>query len=107
MPSLSEYVNVYNTALEVLRVKGYRVWFDKEADMYCAEKDGWDFMADGPISLLGLVAIYEHQNPSTYRDYWWRQEGPLEFNKLPSEAPDCIPLGVKSSEGGADDPGST
>lgn len=40
MPALSEYTNVYNTALNVLDKKGFRTWYDDEVDMFFAEKDG-------------------------------------------------------------------
>jgi hypothetical protein len=33
MPALSEYSNVYNTALAVLREKGFQIWYDKERKM--------------------------------------------------------------------------
>jgi hypothetical protein len=83
MPALSEYSNVYNTALAVLREKGFQIWYDKETDTYCAEKDGWDFYADGPCALLGLVAIYEHQRPATYSEYWWKRDTPQLYGNLP------------------------
>ncbi|WP_200753103.1 hypothetical protein ACI703_11190 [Isoptericola jiangsuensis] len=47
----------------------------EETETYCAEKDGWDFMADSPCSLLGIISIYEFKNPSRYEEYWWRDEG--------------------------------
>ena len=76
MSSLSEYSNVYNTALLILQKKGFRVWYDKEIKVYCAEKEGWDFMADTPCGLLGVVSIYEFKKPEKYEEYWWRVEGP-------------------------------
>lgn len=75
MPALSEFSNVTNTAINVMIEKGYRVWFMKETETYCAEKDGWDFMADSPCSLLGIISIYEFKKPSRYEEYWWREEG--------------------------------
>lgn len=62
MPALSEYTNVYNTALNILDKKGFSTWYDDEIDMFCAEKDGWDFMAESPCALLGVVSIYEYKN---------------------------------------------
>jgi hypothetical protein len=88
MPALGEYANVYNSALEVLRQKGYRIWKNERADMFCAEKDGWDFMADGAVALLGLVAMYEFHGPEAYSEYWWKKEGPLDFPNLPTDPPD-------------------
>jgi len=76
MPTLSEYTNVYNTALLILREKGYQVWRDTEAELYFAEKDGWDFAADSPCGLLGVVAIRDYVKPEKYREYWWKKEGP-------------------------------
>lgn len=75
MPTLSEYANVYESAIEVLRKKGFQVWHDRNADMYGAERDGWDFLADTPIGLLGLVAIYEAVQPESYAEYWWKAAG--------------------------------
>ena len=83
MPALSEYVNVYNSALKVLEDKGFQVWMNKKTDMFCAARDGWDFMAENPISLLGLVAIFEHHSPDTYKEYWWKSHGSLDYESLP------------------------
>ena len=73
MPALGEYTNVYNTALVVLRRKGYQVWSEDGGNTYCAERDGWDFRADSPTGLLGLVAIFEYRAPAAYQEYWWRE----------------------------------
>ena len=64
MPTLSEYTNVYNSALQLLRKKGFQVWIDKPLQLFCAERDGWDFMAESPVGLLGLVAMYECLEPA-------------------------------------------
>ena len=72
MATLSEYSNVYNTALNILDQKGFRLWYDDETNMFCAEKDGWDFMAESPCGLLGVVSIYEHIKPNFYEEGWWR-----------------------------------
>ena len=40
MPTLGEYVNVYNSALNTLRKKDYQLWYDEDSDMFCAERDG-------------------------------------------------------------------
>lgn len=72
MPTLSDYTNVYGEAVKILREKGYQVWQEGMSQMYCAEKDGWDFMAESPTALLGLVAIFEHRLPKRYTEYWWR-----------------------------------
>jgi hypothetical protein len=50
-PALGEYVNVYNSALNVISKKGYQLWYDADSDLFGAERGGWDFLADNPISL--------------------------------------------------------
>jgi hypothetical protein len=96
MPALSEYTNVYNTALVVLQQKGFQVWYDKKLDAYLAEKDGWDFLSQTPCGLLGVIAIFEHKRPSAYGEYWWKEDEPDLFQKLP-ERPlkDYIPVWKK------------
>ncbi|MDE1476617.1 hypothetical protein [Xenorhabdus bovienii] len=74
MPALSEYSSVTNTAFNILDKKGYNIWYNNKLDMYCAEKDGWDFMADSPCGLLGVISIYEFKKPEKYQEYWWRDE---------------------------------
>jgi hypothetical protein len=83
MPALSEYANVSATAFEVLRAKGFQVWVDESMKMYCAERDGWDFLADSPCGLLGVVAIFEHVKPTEFKDYWWRLARDPEVPKQP------------------------
>lgn len=84
MPTLSEYSNVYGTALHVLRDKGYQVWFEPSNNLYWAERDGWDFASESPCGLLGVAAIYEHRKPPVYKEYWWRQEE-LDPRHLPQQ----------------------
>ena len=84
MPTLGEYTNVYNTALLILQRKGFQVWYEKANDTYCAERDGWDFMADSPTGLLGLVAIYEHKRPGEWQEYWWKEMDPFILRSLPT-----------------------
>ncbi|WP_194205149.1 hypothetical protein [Superficieibacter sp. 1612_C1] len=90
MPALSEYTNVYNTALNVLDKKGFRTWYDDEVDMFCAEKDGWDFMAESPCALLGIVSIFEYKKPSSYSEYWWKLEEKKLFPDTKTEKPSYI-----------------
>ena len=85
MPALSEYTNVYNTALNVLKKKGFQSWYDEETDLFCAEKDGWDFMADSPCGLLGVVTIVEFIQPKNHEEYWWRVEDEQLYRNIPSE----------------------
>lgn len=84
MPALSEYSNVYNTALLILKAKGYQTWYDEQSEVFGAEKEGWDFLSDSPCGLLGLIAIHEHRQPEEYREYWWRIEGEDLYGQLPS-----------------------
>jgi hypothetical protein len=95
MPALSYWLNVHNTALVVLQRKGYRVWTVHEGEKICAEKNGWDFMADDPVQLLGVVAIYEHHQPSAHHEYWWKIDEPKLYDSIPSDPPDYVPVWEK------------
>lgn len=90
MPALSYYANVHNTALVILERKGYRVW--TEGETYRAEKDGWDFLADDPVQLLGVVSIYEFHRPTSFREYWWKIDEPWLRDSLPTAAPEFTPV---------------
>jgi hypothetical protein len=92
MPALSEYSNVYNTAVLLLERKGFRVWMNPETSLYCCERNGWDFMSESPCGLLGLVAIFEHKAPTEPAEYWWREEGPERYGNLPTKAPAYVPV---------------
>lgn len=74
MPTLSQYTNVFDTALALLHAKGYQVWRDDVAQLFYAERDGWDFAADDPVGLLGVIGIFEAVQPAEYREYWWTKE---------------------------------
>jgi hypothetical protein len=76
MPDLSAYLNVYNTALVVLERKGWLLRYDKERGWWFAQKDGWELLADDPMQLLGLVAIFEHHDPKEKTEYWWKIDEP-------------------------------
>jgi hypothetical protein len=82
MPALSEYSNISNTALNILDKKGYQIWYDERLEMYCAEKNGWDFMADSPCGLLGLISIYEFKQPTIYKEHWWQDDDKDLLNNL-------------------------
>ncbi len=82
MPALSAYLNVYNTALVILQRKGFAIRFDEPNEEWYAKKDGWDFLAEDPIQLLGLVAIYEHQSPPEKDEYWWKIDEPDLLTQL-------------------------
>jgi len=60
--------------------------------MICAEKAGWDFTADDPVQLLGLISIYETQQPAEYREYWWKIDKPCLVDDIPNEPPDYTPV---------------
>jgi len=92
MPALSEHVNVYTTAIAVLENKGFSIWYDRKQDAYCAQRDGWDFWADNPVSLLGLAAIFEYKNPSEYTSRWWETEGTIRYPNVPEDAPEYTPV---------------
>ncbi len=87
MPALSEYVNVYGTALDVLQKKGFQVWHGEATDLFYCEKGGWDFAAENPIALLGLVAIFESFAPNRYSEYWWRADSPVDYRALARSSP--------------------
>ena len=72
-----------NSALLALKRKGYQVWYDERAARFCCERDGWDFTATNPCSLLGLAALYEHVGPKVCSEYWWKLEGPDLFGSPP------------------------
>jgi hypothetical protein len=82
MPDLSAYLNVYNTALVVLDRKGWSLGFDKKEDRWYAKKDGWEFLADDPMQLLGLVALHEYHAPKTKKEYWWKIDEPDLLTQL-------------------------
>lgn len=87
MPALSEYSKVHKTVYNIITKKGYNLWYDEEREAYCAEKNGWDFMAVTPCSLLGIILIYEYKNPKSYQEYWWRDEDSLSEKNLSTQAP--------------------
>lgn len=82
MPDLSSYLNVYNTALVVLERKGWTLRHDILRENWYAAKGGWEFLADNPMELLGLVAIYEHHSPEKKAEYWWKIDEPDLLSKL-------------------------
>ena len=76
---LSEVHDVGNVAIITLRQKGYRIWWEASerpsADDWWAEKEGRKFGARSPLSLLGLVALWESRG-----DAW--QKKPSEPDLL-------------------------
>ena len=93
--SLSSNFNVYNTCLRILRVRGFELHVEGELDadgcyptdvVWIAKKAGFRFMTHNPIELIGLVAIYDHVQPTENRPYWWLVEGPDIWDELMEKA---------------------
>jgi hypothetical protein len=101
MPTLSSYTNVHDTAIQLLRDEGFQVWRDKSAGLYFAERDGWDFAADDPVALLGVVAIFKHRRPVGYVEYWWRNESAKGASSSLPDAPERAYASVATRHTGA------
>jgi hypothetical protein len=96
MPSLSNFSNVSNTALIILKDLGYDVWWrDEEKTFICCQKDGWDFMAQDPVELLGLIKIYEFHKPDKHTEYWWKIQEPWLLDSIPTTSPEYKPVWSK------------
>lgn len=103
MATLADHPNVYNTALALLERKGYQLWHDGESNLYYAEKNGWDFASGSPVALLGLVAIFEAQQPEGFREYWWRIDEPKLYRHLRATPKEYVPVyrkGKRDPDGG-------
>ena len=85
MPALSIHCNVYNTCAVILQRKGYQLWYDEKAELYFAEKDGWDFAGESLADVLAAVTIFEEQKPAAYQEYWWRIREPWVVDDLPGQ----------------------
>jgi len=85
MSTLSSYLNVYNTCLVLLQSDGYELGHNKTDDTWTARKGEFSFLADNPIELLGLAAIYTKLKPSEPKEYWWKIDEPNLFEKLSPE----------------------
>lgn len=92
---LGSNLNVWNACLRILRLREYSLKVEGELDedgcwptdaLWIAEKDGFRFMGDNPIELLGLVGIYDHVRPAEDTDYWWRVAGEDIRSELMLEA---------------------
>jgi len=86
MASLGSHANVWETCLQRMDRRGYSLetkYPDDEDDeglsLWFAEKDGFTFVADDPIQLLGLVTVYEDVQPKEDQPYWWREK--TDWNK--------------------------
>jgi hypothetical protein len=89
---LTAYSNTENTALIILKRKGYQIWFETDLESFCCEKDGWDFTAGGATELLGVVAFHEYHQPKEFKEYWWRIEEPKLLGNLPTEPEPFVPV---------------
>ena len=85
MPDLSSYPNVYNTCLVLVERRGFKLVYDRPADTWYAEKDGFDLSAGNPAELLGLVSIFEEFKPNVHSEYWWKIDEPNLLSKLDPE----------------------
>jgi hypothetical protein len=82
MTKLSSYINVFNTCLVLLKKDGFELAYNKKDDTWTATKGEFSFLADNPIELLGLTAIYAKLNPVEPKEYWWRICEPNILNEL-------------------------
>ena len=89
MSTLGEFANVHDSALDILEKKGFQLWFDEKNELFFAERNALDFAAENPISLLGLVAIFEAEEPPHYHEYWWRRKQTEPRPRLPREPVPC------------------
>ena len=92
---LGSNANVHNSCLRILRNRGFDLKVQGQIDaelcyptdaLWIAEKDGFRFMADNPIELLGLVGIYDYVKPKEDVPYWWRVEGDDLWSEIMAEA---------------------
>jgi hypothetical protein len=56
--------------------------YDKDTDVWRAERDGFSFQADNPIELIGLASIYLKLQPKEAKEYWWRINDPDIIGEL-------------------------
>jgi hypothetical protein len=85
MPDLSSYPNVFNTCLVLMEMDGFKLSHDRSNDTWTAERDGYSFLADNPIELLGLTAIYTKLKPTAKSEYWWQISDPNLLSQLDPE----------------------
>ncbi len=90
---LGDAANTHNPALITLKEKGYELGIEPpeteegeaelsqlEMGLWWAKKQGHEFYADEPLSLLGLVSIWEHRG-----DNWINENDVNMKNKLLTE----------------------
>ena len=54
--------------------------------LWKASKEGYEFLAENPIELLGLATVHEVVNPSIDESYWWKIEGEDIYQELVDRA---------------------
>lgn len=76
--------NTYNPSLIVLREKGYDLWLEggEARSLWCARKDGRDFLAYSGPELLGLVVLWEHLGEG------WNRQSPDLLGELTDAMPE-------------------
>ncbi len=60
MPALAEYSNVYNSALLILRKKGYRIWLDAVSDgewWLCGEPSYEEYVQTPLVLENALISL--------------------------------------------------
>jgi hypothetical protein len=85
MPDLSSYPDVFNTCLVLIDRQGFKLSHDGPQDTWSAERDGYSFLADNPVELLGLTTIYLKLKPTQKAEYWWRLDEPNLLGTLDPE----------------------
>ena len=68
------------------------MWYSEGTQLFCAEKDGWDFMAESPCGLLGVISMYEFHQPTNYQEYWWKLDTETLYHNLPKKPKRYVPV---------------
>lgn len=92
---LGSHLNVYNTCLHILQSRGFELEVSGEpapdnsypaSCLWIARRGDFHFCGDNPIELIGLVAIYDHLQPSEDIPYWWKINVPDISTELMEKA---------------------
>jgi hypothetical protein len=68
---------LFNTSLFLIKKHGFTIRYEKKGSKFwIAEKNGFRFVGDNPLDLLGLVAIYLEIKPKEESEYWWKLDEP-------------------------------
>jgi hypothetical protein len=68
-----------------LRNDDFELGYNKSDETWTAKKNGFHFLADNPIELQGLTAIYAKLNPNEQKEYWWQINEPEILRELDPE----------------------